>query len=65
MKELIQIKKKHIGLALKMPRQLTPSGVDEGNKKAVLAFFSVVASSQIFPLLRLLSELRCKGNKKI
>ncbi len=33
--------------------------------KAVLAFFSVVASSQIFPLLQVLADCGYKGNKKI
>ena len=32
---------------------------------AVLAFFSVVASSQIFPLVKSYMEIGCKGNKNI
>ncbi len=35
---------------------LYPIGAE--NQKAVLAFFSVVASSQIFPLLQALAGLR-------
>ncbi len=51
-----------MGLAHQMPKQSGLSETSE-NLYAVLAFFSVVASSQIYPLVNILSEIGCKDNK--